>query len=54
MSCLSKPIQHELAEFFIATDELEDKKLEIIGWKGPKIAIKAIKDEAKSLSKDGE
>ena len=39
--------------FFIATDELEDKKLEIIGWKGPKIAMKAIKDSAKSFLKDG-
>ena len=35
-------------------DELEDKKLEIIGWKGPKIAMKAIKDSAKSFSKDRE
>ena len=35
-------------------DELEDKKLEIMGWKGPKIAIKAIKDGAKSFSKDVE
>jgi inorganic pyrophosphatase len=50
---LSKPIQQELEKFFIATDELEDKKLEIIGWKGPKIAIKAIKDCAKSFSRDG-
>ena len=40
--------------FFIATDELEDKKLEIIGWKGPKIAMKAIQDSAKSFSKDVE
>jgi inorganic pyrophosphatase len=51
---LSKPIQQELEKFFIATDELEDKKLEIIGWKGPKIAMKAIKDSAKTFSKDGE
>ena len=51
---LSKPIQQELEKFFIATDELEDKKLEIIGWKGPKIAMKAIKDSAKSFSKNGE
>ena len=51
---LSKPIQQELEKFFIATDELEDKKLEIIGWKGPKIAMKAIKDSAKSFSKDGD
>jgi inorganic pyrophosphatase len=49
---LSKPIQEELEKFFIATDELEDKKLEIIGWKGPKVAMKAIKDSAKVFSKD--
>jgi inorganic pyrophosphatase len=48
---LSKPIQEELEKFFIATDELEDKKLDIIGWKGPKVALKAIKDSAKSFAK---
>jgi hypothetical protein len=48
---LSKQIQQELEKFFMATDEFEDKKLEIIGWKGPKIAMKAIKDSAKSFSK---
>jgi hypothetical protein len=41
---LSKPIQQELEKFFIATDKLEDKKLEILGWKGPTVATKAIKD----------
>ena len=51
---LSKPIQQELEKFFIATDELEDKKLEILGWKGPKIAMKAIQDSAKTFAKDGE
>ncbi len=50
---LTKPIQQELEKFFIATDELEDKQLEIIGWKGPKVAIKAIKDAAKSYAKNG-
>jgi inorganic pyrophosphatase len=49
---LSKAIQQELEKFFIATDELEDKTLEIIGWKGPKIATKAIKDSAKKFSRD--
>jgi inorganic pyrophosphatase len=49
---LSKPIQEELEKFFVATDELEDKKLEIIGWKGPKLAVKAIKDCAKSFAKN--
>lgn len=34
VSDLSKPIRQELEKFFIATDELEDKKLNIIGWKG--------------------
>ena len=38
----------------MATDELEDKKLEIIGWKGPKIAMKAIQDSARRFSKDDE
>ena len=51
---LSTPIQQELEKFFIATDELEDKKLEIMGWKGPKIAMKAIKDGAKNFSKNGD
>jgi inorganic pyrophosphatase len=48
------PIRQELEKFFIATDELEDKKLTIIGWKGPKAAVQAIKDAAKSFAKDGE
>ena len=49
---LSKPFREELEKFFIATDELEDKKLDIIGWKGPKVALKAIKDAAKSFAKN--
>jgi inorganic pyrophosphatase len=32
--------------------ELEDKTLKIIGWKGPKAAVQAIKDAAKSFAKD--
>jgi inorganic pyrophosphatase len=51
---LSKPIREELEKFFIATDELEDKKLEIIGWKGRKVAIQTIKDAATSLAKEDE
>jgi inorganic pyrophosphatase len=50
---LSKPTRQELEKFFIATDELEDKKLEIIGWKGPKAAIQAIKEAAKTFVQDG-
>jgi inorganic pyrophosphatase len=49
---LTKPIQEELEKFFIATDELEDKKLDIIGWKGPKAAVQAIKDAAKSFTEE--
>jgi inorganic pyrophosphatase len=37
---LTKPIREELEKFFMATDELEDKKLKIIGWKGPKVAVR--------------
>jgi inorganic pyrophosphatase len=51
---LTKPIQEELEKFFIATDELEGKKLDIIGWKGPKAAVQAIKDAAKSFAKKDE
>ena len=50
---LSKPIQEELEKFFKATDQLEDKKLEIIGWKGPKAAVEAIKDAGKAFKKNG-
>jgi inorganic pyrophosphatase len=49
---LTKPIREELEKFFIATDELEDKTLKIIGWKGPKAAVQAIKDAAKAFTKD--
>lgn len=50
----SKPMQEELEKFFIATDELEEKKLVIIGWKGPKAALKAIKEDAKTFAKEGQ
>lgn len=49
---LTKPIRKELEKFFIATDELEDKELTIIGWKGPKAAMQAIREAAKSFAKD--
>jgi inorganic pyrophosphatase len=45
---LTKPIQEELEKFFIATDELKDKKLKIIGWKGPNAAVQAIKGAVKA------
>jgi inorganic pyrophosphatase len=49
---LKKPIREELEKFFIATDELEDKQLNIIGWKRPKVALQAIREAAKSFGKD--
>jgi Protein of unknown function (DUF3147) len=42
-----------LRKFFIATDELEDKELNIIGWKGPKVALQAIRDASRDFKKDG-
>jgi len=33
----------ELEKFFEATNALEDKKLEFLGWRGPAHAIKTIK-----------
>ena len=49
---ISRPVQDELEKFFIATDELEDKKLRMLGWKGPKVALQAIKDGTKSFAKN--
>ena len=49
---ISRPVQDELEKFFIATDELEDKKLKMLAWKGPKVALQAIKDCAKSFAKN--
>ncbi|MBV8964032.1 MAG: inorganic diphosphatase [Hyphomicrobiales bacterium] len=51
---LSRPVQQELEKFFIATDELENKKLEILGWKGPKAGLQAIEDARKAFTKDGQ
>jgi inorganic pyrophosphatase len=39
---LPKRAAKELEQFFLATDALEDKKLEFLGWHGPSKAIKAI------------
>jgi hypothetical protein len=49
---LTGPFQEELEKFFIATDELEDKKLNILGWKGPDSALKAVRNAAKSFTTD--
>jgi len=49
---LTSAMREELEKFFIATDDLEDKQLEITGWKGQKAALKAIKQGAKSFQRD--
>jgi len=35
--------REELEQFFLATNALEDKKLEFLGWRGPLHAVKKIK-----------
>lgn len=35
--------REELEQFFLATNALEDKELEFLGWRGPSHAIKTIK-----------
>jgi len=40
-------------KFFKATDEPEDMKLNIIGWKGPKAAVEADQNAASSFKKNG-
>ena len=49
---LTGPFQEELEKFFIATDELEDKKLKMLGWRGPDSALKAVRNAAKSFTTD--
>jgi inorganic pyrophosphatase len=48
---LSRPMLLELEKFFIATDELEDKKLNVLGWDGPQAALNAIEDAARAFKK---
>jgi inorganic pyrophosphatase len=43
----SRPTREELERFFIATDELQKKQLEILGWKGPKAAMKVVRDASR-------
>src|SRR3954467_3729661 len=39
---LSKQVREEIEKFFVATDELDDKELKFLGWKGPKTGEKLI------------
>jgi inorganic pyrophosphatase len=47
----SKQVREEIEKFFIATDELEDKKLKFLGWKGPKTGEKLVDLAAKQFKK---
>jgi inorganic pyrophosphatase len=49
---LSSAQREELVKFFIATDELEEKQLKILGWKGPKAALKTVKTANKAFQRD--
>ena len=41
----------ELEKFFVATDELKDKKLKFEGWVGPKRALRLVKQCKKRFAK---
>ena len=48
---LPKPVRKEIEKFFVATDELEDKSLKFLGWKGPKDGERLIGKAAKQFRK---
>ena len=47
---LSKQLKEEIEKFFVATDELEDKELEFLGWRGPKTGKKLIDNAARQFN----
>lgn len=48
---LSKQVRQEIEKFFVATDELDDKTLKFLGWKGPKTGERLIERAAKTFRK---
>jgi inorganic pyrophosphatase len=48
---LPKQVRKEIEKFFMATDELEDKELEFLGWKGPKTGERLIDQAATRVQK---
>jgi inorganic pyrophosphatase len=48
---LPKQVRKEIEKFFVATDELEDKKLKFLGWKGPKTGERLIDVAAKEFKR---
>jgi inorganic pyrophosphatase len=49
---LPKQVRSEIEKFFVATDELEDKELKFLGWKGPKTGERLIDQAAKAFRKN--
>jgi inorganic pyrophosphatase len=48
---LRKQVREEIEKFFVATDELDDKELKFLGWKGPKTGEKLIDQAARQFKK---
>jgi inorganic pyrophosphatase len=48
---LAPETRDELEKFFVATDELEDKKLKFEGWVGSKHALRLLKEAEKHFAK---
>jgi inorganic pyrophosphatase len=48
---LPRQVRQEIEKFFVATDELEDKKLKFLGWKGPKKGERLIDAAVKAFKK---
>ncbi len=46
---LPERLRRELAEFFLATTRLEDKRVEVAGWIGPDEALKRIEEGAREF-----
>ena len=46
---LSKRLREELERFFLATAELEDRELELHGWRGPKTAKALVADGVRAF-----
>ena len=48
---LPKQVRKEIEKFFVTTDELEDKQLQFLGWKGPKTGERLIDQAAQQFRK---
>ena len=48
---LPKQIREEIEKFFVPTDELENKKLKFLGWKGPKAGEELVDQAARQFKK---